>query len=241
MYFYLTLLLALTGCATAPKFALNQPCTEIDQVNNGNALESLKELKHPTVFVDLDGTVGSENDQGKWTVFDGVDAELDKLSKKTSLVLLTGNSKKNVCELFRQHPAFARHFNKILTSDVYAPEFSKIIHYYELKKKEGKVDTKKKYSEQIFVFWNEHPEYIMPYGDLKGFKPPMAFSDWYEKVYNVHIAPDKSKVVGHDGILIDDEFAKPKPSSVYTQLIKEGRMTYNKDWKVTSALVLKKL
>jgi hypothetical protein len=214
---------------------VGMPCLPIDKINKGkrgayltNPIELANlDKKRKTLFVDLDNTIGTQNlDTKQWIIYKGAKEALKSLSKNYALVLLTGNSRANVCELFKQNPDFEKIFVRVITSDEYAPHFAKIINYGGELYRRGKWKRSASYLENFYAIWEADPSFSMPDGQTFGFKPPLSFKEWVEKVYAPFMAPNKIPILGEAGVLIDDEAVKKDPIPLVKSLIEKKRIIF---------------
>lgn len=243
--FCITVLILLAQCVVAfPSNALSEEgshCASIASMNEGLTGKKLIETSEfqkvsksnynrPLVFIDLDNTIGNQDEAThQWVVYKNVFQSLKKLEKKFTLILLTGNVRAHVCDLFKQKPQISKYFKRVITADDFAPHFARAIMNHDKMVLLGRAHGGSDYVKELFEFFKETPAQFIPEGTVLGYSDDgirkMNYDEWYEKIYNPIVAPNKAPVVG-SALLIDDEFGRPKPSLKYAVMMNEGRAIF---------------
>jgi hypothetical protein len=181
-------------------------------------------MSNRRLYVDLDCTIGFHDAAtGEWRVYEGARESLRELAQRIPITLLTANTRANVQKLFYQHPAVATCFETAITCEDFAPHFLRIAERHREWVRQGRIDSSHSFLRFVHALWSEDPASALPAGAACEIEPPISYDEWEKKVYFPLIAPDKARICGADGLLIDDEFANPEPNPVYGRMLSERR------------------
>ena len=166
------------------------------------------------LYVDLDYTIGFHDaGSGSWVVYDGAIDSLRALKNRVPLTLLTANIRHKVDKLFVQVPEMGALFSQVITCEDFAPHFVRLSMEHESRVREGRVPVTRPFLSFLHDLWCEE-------------NAPLPYAAWEKQVYFPQIAPNKAKVCGDDGLLVDDEFSNPEPNPLYERMIRERRAFY---------------
>lgn len=189
-------------------------------------LAEISQSSHRPFFVDVDETLGHMNEAtGVWTLYDGAPRFLHQASSRYSVILLTGNIKKNIDGLLAQYPGIKENISLIITSEEYAVTYAKLVlaiqpHYALLEN-----PTFDEWLQLIYKAYLRDPGYYVGPGIAHETKAHQNnYEDWTVHIYYPFISPNKSKIVLHfNGIWLDDAFVNPVARKRFESFFETGR------------------